>query len=276
MDYSKVKMVVTDMDGTLLNSKSQISDTFFQLYNSLKKFDIRFVAASGRPFDSITNKIGFLKDEITIVSENGAYAKHGEEELLITNLGKNRRADILPALRKLDGVYPVLCGKNFAYLETDYKPFIEVFNEYYVSYKIVEDLTKVENDDFLKIAIYHFDSSESYIYPAVKHFENDMQVKVSGKHWLDLSETNANKGYAIEFLQNKWGISKEETMVFGDFNNDLEMLAKADFSFAMENAHPTVKQTANYQTKSNDDQGVEYILEKLLKSKIEAKNVLSQ
>ncbi len=267
MDLSKVKMVVTDMDGTLLNSKGQISSTFFNLYSELKKFDIEFVAASGRPFDSITNKIGSLKDEITIVSENGAYAKHGGKELLITNLNPGRSDQILPILRGLEGVYPVLCGKNFAYLETNEKRFIEVFNEYYVSYKIVDDLTKVNNDNFLKIAVYHFDSSEKFIYPAVKHLENEMQVKVSGEHWVDLSETNANKGYAIDFLQNKWRITKEETMVFGDFNNDLEMLALAEFSFAMENAHPNVLKAANYMTKSNDDHGVEFVLEQLLEAK---------
>lgn len=268
MDFSKVRMVVIDMDGTLLNSKGQISDTFFNLYSELKKFNIKFVAASGRPYDSIINKIGFLKDEITIVSENGAYAKHKHQELLLTNLAENRRELILPILRKLDGVYPVLCGKNYAYLETREKRFIDVFNEYYVSYKIVDDLSKVNNDDFLKIAVYHFESSEKFIYPAVKHLENEMQVKVSGEHWVDLSEKNANKGYAIDFLQKKWGITKEETMVFGDYNNDIEMLELADFSYAMENAHPNVLKTANYMTKSNDEEGVEIVLEELLKAKI--------
>ena len=53
-------------------------------------------------------------------------------------------------------------------------------------------------------------------------------------------------------------------MVFGDYNNDLEMLAMADFSFAMKNAHPNVLEVANYTTTSNDDFGVERILEKLL------------
>lgn len=267
MDLSKVKMVVTDMDGTLLNSKGHISDDFFNLYSELKKIDIQFVVASGRPYNSITNKIGSLKNEITIVSENGAYAKHKHQELILTSLAKNRRDTILPILRNIDGVYPVLCGKNYAYLETDEKRFIDVFNEYYVSYKIVDDLTKVNNDDFLKIAVYHFESSEKFIYPAVKHLENEMQVKVSGEHWVDLSENNANKGYAIDFLQKKWGISKEETMVFGDYNNDLEMLELAYFSYAMANAHPNVKKIARFKTKSNDEKGVEIVLEELLKAK---------
>lgn len=54
-------------------------------------------------------------------------------------------------------------------------------------------------------------------------------------------------------------------MVFGDYNNDLEMLALSDYGFAMANAHPNVKKVAKYSTLSNDDNGVEHILKMLVK-----------
>ena len=54
-------------------------------------------------------------------------------------------------------------------------------------------------------------------------------------------------------------------MVFGDYNNDLEMLARADYSFAMKNAHPNVIKTANYVTDNNDNFGVEKVLDIMLK-----------
>jgi len=56
-------------------------------------------------------------------------------------------------------------------------------------------------------------------------------------------------------------------MVFGDYNNDLGMLELAEFSFAMKNAHPNVKEIANYETKSNAEEGVEFILDKLISSR---------
>ncbi len=56
-------------------------------------------------------------------------------------------------------------------------------------------------------------------------------------------------------------------MVFGDYNNDLEMLAQAHFSYAMENACEDVKKAARFHTKSNNNNGVEFILDKLIKSK---------
>ena len=127
-----------------------------------------------------------------------------------------------------------------------------------------DDLLSITDDAFLKIAAFHFDSSEDYIYPRVKHLEKDLQVVVSGQNWLDISNSKANKGYALKKLQADLGVSKEHTVVFGDYNNDIEMLELAHYSVAMENAHPNVKKTAKYSTKSNSEQGVEYILNQIL------------
>lgn len=267
MDFSKVKLVVSDMDGTLLNSKSEVSDRFFTIYKQLKKHNIQFIAASGRQYFSIVDRLETIRDEITIVAENGAFAKHGNKELFTSELPFEYIHNCIDTLRRLDNVYIVLCGKNAAYIETKDDNFIEMFKNYYSEYKLVDDLTEITNDTFFKIAAYHFDCSETHIYPAVKHLENDLQVIVSGEHWLDISHINANKGFALNILQQKLGITKEETMVFGDYNNDLKMLALADYSYAMENAHPNVKNVSKFKTKSNNDFGVELVLEQLINSR---------
>ncbi|MBT8302743.1 MAG: HAD-IIB family hydrolase, partial [Maribacter sp.] len=137
---------------------------------------------------------------------------------------------------------------------------------YYASYEIHESLSGI-SDEIVKIAVYHETSAEEIIYPAMKRFNEQIMVKVSGQHWVDLNHSKANKGYALRQVQEHFGILEEETLAFGDYNNDLEMLQNAHYSFAMENAHPQVKTVANYRTESNDNYGVERILEKLLKAK---------
>lgn len=122
-------------------------------------------------------------------------------------------------------------------------------------------------EDIIKIALYHSKDSEKYIYPLFKKFETEYKIKISGKYFLDISDNLANKGHAIEMLQNTYNISCDETLIFGDYNNDIEMLKLATYSFAMENAHENVLKIANYKTKSNDNYGVESILEELIKSK---------
>ena len=91
-----------------------------------------------------------------------------------------------------------------------------------------------------------------------------MLLKISSKNWLDISVENANKGNALKLLQERLNIGKKETMVFGDYHNDIEMMQESDLSFAMENAHKDIKEIAKYTTKSNDNFGVEVILEELV------------
>jgi len=267
MDLSKVKLVVTDMDGTLLNSKDRVNPQFFKLFKQLQELNIHFVAASGRQFSSISNKLDSIKNDISIIAENGAYGKHDDVTFVNTTLSKNKIKSIIQLIRPIKNTNICLCGKDTAYIETKDPKFINMFSEYYVSYNIVEDLTKIDDVEFLKIAVYHSESSEKHLYPIAKPFEENMQIKVSGQHWLDFSESNANKGYALKLLQEKLGVTKAETMAFGDYNNDLEMLKRAHFSYAMQNAHPNVKRVANFETKSNDNAGVEFILEQLIKAK---------
>ncbi|MDH5413670.1 MAG: Cof-type HAD-IIB family hydrolase [Flavobacteriaceae bacterium] len=267
MDLSNIKLVVTDMDGTLLNSNNRVSDKFFELFNALHKRDVHFIAASGRQYASIIDKLDPIKKDITVIAENGGFVLRNDHEILKTQLPETRIQQLIPILRNIKDAHFTLCGKKTAYIETQNDRFVSILEEYYSKFTFVNDLSKVKHDDFFKMAVYHFEGSEQFIYPYVKHLNGDMQVKVSGAHWVDISQPNANKGYALNKVQQQMGISAEETMVFGDYNNDLEMLALGSYSYAMANAHLNVKKAARYLTKSNDEEGVEIILEQLLKAK---------
>jgi len=271
MKLSQVKMVVTDMDGTLLNSKNEVSTQFFELYEGLKSHKVHFVAASGRQHNSIEDKLSSISEEITIVAENGSYIKQGDTELGTTLLSADDVKLLIPVIREAAGLYGVLCGKKSAYIEESDPKFQNILQEYYTKFDVVNDLMELPDDDFFKVAIYHFESSETYIYPVVKHLEDILQIKISGNNWVDIANPKANKGEAVQLLQEKFGISKEETMVFGDYNNDLEMIDQAFFSYAMANAHENVKQAARFQTRSNNESGVEIILQELIKAKNDQK-----
>src|SRR5690606_20782123 len=103
-----------------------------------------------------------------------------------------------------------------------------------------------------------------YIYPTVKQLQDNLKVKVSGAKWVDVSHKNAHKGYALQKVMDQHKIAANQVMVFGDYNNDLEMMQLSNYSFAMANAHPNVKKVAKYETVSNNEFGVERVLEKLI------------
>ncbi len=266
MDLSKVKLIATDMDGTLLNANHQVSKLFFEQFESLKKHGIIFVAASGRPYYSIIEKLNTIKDDIVVIGENGAITIQKDEELLFTPLTVVQLASIISHTSKLEGITPILCAREAAYITKESEWIIDTLKEFYTNIITVDNLNEVKQD-IIKVAIFHPESTEKYIYPKVKALEDEMTVKVSGQQWLDFSHPLANKGHALSQLQKRFNIKPEETLAFGDFNNDIEMLEKAHFSFAMENAHANVKKVANFETKSNLNQGVEYIIDKVIAAK---------
>lgn len=263
MDLSPVRLVVTDMDGTLLNSRHQVSPRFFELFEALKAHSIRFAAASGRQYESIAVKLAPILDHLVIIAENGGLVRHQGRELLSTPLDPVLRDQVLARLEKVPGTHAVLCGKDTAYLKPPTPEFEGKLKEYYGAFEYLDHLQGFPGE-IMKIAVYHFESAERHIYPQVQPFEEQLKVKVSGAHWVDISDPLAHKGHALELLQRQLGIPPAATMVFGDYNNDLEMLARAEFSFAMANAHPNILKSARYRTGSNDEGGVESVLSALL------------
>ena len=265
MDFSQIKLVVSDMDGTLLNSKGEVSNHFFSLFKKLQKKNIHFCAASGRQHNSIISKLAAIEDQIYVIAENGGVVKQGETTLLSQFLNPKKVQEIIPILRTIAGANMVLCCDNSAYIESKDERFINLFQEYYHSFQQVDDVMEIAKTiPVFKIAVYHFDSSEKFIFPVVQDFKNDVLLKISGQHWLDISDEKANKGNALKAVQKLLNVTKQETLVFGDYHNDIEMMQESNFSFAMKNAHEDIKKIAKYSTESNNNFGVEMVLEKLV------------
>ncbi len=256
------------MDGTLLNAKGEVSSRFFELYEQLEKHNVHFVAASGRQYYSIIDKLYKIKDGITVIAENGGIAQRRSEVLLTKSLPIDTVKKLLLKLRKIDDAYVVLCGMKSGYVESQNDEFLSIFSEYYKKYNRVDNLLDhIDQDEFFKIAVYSFKGSEKSTFPHFQEEYADFKVKVSAENWLDIMGSDTNKGGALKHIQDLLGITSNETLVFGDYNNDLEMMKLAQFSYAMENAHPNVLAAATYRTKSNNALGVEHILEQLLEAK---------
>ena len=266
MDFSKVKLIASDMDGTLLNSNHKVSNEFYSLFQQLKELDILFIAASGRPYYSIVEKLKTIKNDIGIIAENGGVTAYKNIASASLALPKNQLIAIDEVVVKTSNVASVYCSKDLAFIKPIKNEILNTITEYYSNYKVISSVNEI-NEEIVKVALYHSESSEHHIYPFVKFLESDLSVLISANHWVDISDQRIDKGNALEEFQKTHNISFEETMVFGDFNNDYEMLKKAKFSVAMGNAHPGIKAISKIITSSNDNQGVEQILKKVIKAK---------
>ncbi len=258
-----VKMIVTDMDGTLLNSQKQLPKNFSEIYSRLQELNIQFVVASGRQYYTLREEFEHIDHDMAFVAENGGFINWKDGVRLLNPIKTSGIEDIIRFIRQIDGANIVLCGKEGAYIERTTPEFMSEVSKYYQRNTVVEDLTKVE-DDILKIAVNDFNNIETTTYDSISKFTNDFQVSTSSKIWLDIMPKGVNKGEAVEFLQKQFGVTPEETMVFGDYLNDYEMLEAASHSYAMANAHTDILQVANYQTKSNDENGVMLAIEEML------------
>lgn len=256
MTSDKVKFIATDMDGTLLDENSELNPAFFDLFEELEQRDIIFAAASGRQYYSLLKTFGPIQDRMMFIAENGTMVMHRGQELYSCTMGIESIGDIIKTARAIKGAHIVLCGKKSAYVETNDSEALEEFAKYYTQCRYVEDLLEVE-DEFIKVAICHFEGAEEHIYPIVNpEFGDNHKVVVSAKIWLDVMNINASKGAAIKHLQSTLGFRFEETMSFGDYFNDIEMLQQSFHSYAVENAHEEVKKYAKFSAPSNRDNGV--------------------
>ena len=254
------------MDGTLLNENHELNSDFYPLFEQMKKRGILFTAASGRQFFNLQNKFAAIKDEMAFIAENGSYVVYKGKDIFVQAMDTGTVRSLILRAREIPGIDIILCGKKSAYLENTAPEFMHHVAMYYDERQVVGNLLDVDDDQFLKIAICDLRGSEKNSLPHFLQFQDSLQVKVSGHIWLDLSHKLANKGTALKMLQKELQITEAETMVFGDYLNDLEMMQQAYFSYAMENAHADIKKASRFMARSNKENGVGLILKELITS----------
>ena len=240
-----IKLIATDMDGTLLNSSNEIQEGFYEVFNELQEKEIIFAAASGRQYYNLLERFKGIEEKMMFIAENGTFVVYKGKELVVNSLDINLARELIKVGRNIKDSYVILCGKKAAYIESSDKRLIEQTEKYYARYEIVSDLTKIE-DDILKVTICDFAGSENNSNKYYDDYRDKAQIAVSGEIWLDIN------------------IKHEETMVFGDYLNDLEMMSSAYHSYAMENAHDDLKKVARFTAKSNDESGVVHAIKAML------------
>ena len=266
MSAPDLRLIAVDMDGTLLDGDGHIPDELWPLLDELDERGIIFAPASGRQLATLRRSFDHARDDVVYIAENGAYVVRGDAEINIDVLDAAFAASVVRRVRSFAGkgfdAGVVVCGKRSAYIERADAPFLAEARKYYARLQVVDDLLEVD-DQILKVAIFDFVAAAATA-PALDDLRATHQVVVSGHHWIDVMNLGVNKGVALRRLQVATGITHEQTAVFGDYLNDLEMMDAAALSFAMANAHPDIAARARFGAPSNLDHGVITTIEKLL------------
>lgn len=259
-----IRLIASDMDGSLLDDNKKIPPEFFEILPRLKQQGVSFIVASGRSYCTLKNNFGAAAEQIGYICDNGAFVVNNDNTA-ISIIPQNLLRSLIGACSELENIQVLLCGVHGTYHKKYTSEFNFEIGSYYVNRRMVEDLAAVE-DDIFKVAICDISNPETHTYPFLKErFDSALSLRVSGKMWMDVTDKGINKGVALEKIQQDMGVTPEETMAFGDFYNDIELLSRANYSFVMKNSNDDMRRYGNFMADSNNNAGViqaikEYVL----------------
>lgn len=250
-----IKLIASDLDGTMLDDGKNLPENFAEVLNGLKDRKIRFAVSSGRSYCSLKKQFCDYVDDLIFICDNGAY---------VCDRGKTVSASVMPAAAvknivrfcTAQGLGLLLCGKKGTWHNARDGGTLEEIRKYYINEQYLEDLSAFD-DEIFKVAVYEAEGIENGAYPKLRERYGDFfNVQLSGERWVDIMNIGITKGHALHDMQNRLGVDYGETMSFGDYLNDIEMLENSYYSFSMENSHSMVKKAANFSTGSNNDNSV--------------------
>jgi hypothetical protein len=287
------KLIAIDLDGTLLNSKGEVSDATKQALKKAMDSGIEIVLASGRTIESIeniANEIGTIR---YIISGNGAAVYDIKEEKVIYSnfLSKSQVLKIATLCEENSIHYNVytekeIIAKNLSYNVLYYhKENLKKPENRRTYINIVPDMIdyikNLENENFLKITVCDedikiFNSIIKKIklldkfdvldveYMSRKKIKCGTEEVLVEYYYTEISNENVNKWTAIEFLMNKLNITLNEVIAIGDNFNDRKMIENSGLGIVMGNSSPFLKICGDLIVTDNDSDGVCEAIEKYI------------
>lgn len=253
-----IKLIASDLDGTLLDENKQLPKEFPQLIEYLDSKNINFTIASGRSYTALTHLFNekYLK-KLNFICDNGAYIVRAGKTESVSIIEKQTVNKITEICKQLENTSPVLCGMKDIYYEKSVKEqFSREINNFYINFNAVDDISAVE-DDIFKISVCDIKNPLKNSFPRLtEYFGDSLTITVSGDCWLDIMNKDINKGSALADIQKMMNVGFDETMAFGDFYNDVPMLEKSYYSFVMENAGEDMKKYGRFIAPPNTENGV--------------------
>jgi len=286
-----IKLIVSDMDGTLFNSNQEISPANLAAIKQAQKNGIRFMIATGRSMETIGPTLKKYDLKCGLILMNGAEIR--DENLNIINT-INIDFNIIPKLTEIlnkQGYIPEymtnkgaqICGskammeKNMGWrmmcLDRSHTLTLEeaielgknsIFQKSLVRNESIEEFLK-KNLEIRKIIVFNPDSDFNTVNrKELQEKFPDLSILSSYPENIEINNKYAQKGYGLLKAIEKMNILKEEVAVFGDGYNDLSMFELFPNCYAPVNAEQGIKEKALEIIPSNNDDGVGKKINELL------------
>lgn len=287
-----IKVIASDMDGTLLNNEHVLSERTIAAIRKAQEAGIRFMVATGRSFEQAMHVLKDTGIECDYIVSSGAEIRNPLQEIIQSgcmNLQDCRM--VYDVLKEYELMYLFgACDMDYCIGSTrdreqelihhilTFNPNMteaevresELFKFFLSKTKVVSDFEELVESgvEIIKIFVASDDLEMLKEINARLEVNPNLAIASSFDNNIEITDVKAQKGIALKSYIESLGYTMDEVMVFGDSMNDYSMLSM-DFgaTIAMENGAEKVKNAAKYVTKSNEEDGVAYCIEELLKNR---------
>lgn len=265
-----IKMVVSDLDGSLLRNDHSISNRNRLAIDRLKEKGIKFVVATGRPDQLMKEYVDSLSLDDDTIMCNGAIIGHP--------LKKNRTIDMILPKDKARKIIEFCKEENIICLIYTQDQIISEMNfraehfmdrnvslpiEYRSNFKIMDHIEDYSDEERInKILVIELNKEKFIRILNEINKLDDIEAQVSQMGFVDINPCGSTKGKALEIVASKYGIELKDVVAFGDQDNDITMLELAGIGVAMGNASEKAKSVADQITLSNENDGFAEWLER--------------
>lgn len=268
---NNIKLIVSDIDGTILNEKCECSEKLRETFKKVQNLGIKIVLATGRMFmgaDPVREDLGF---DTPVICYQGAMVRKGND-ILYQNAVDNSLAREIIKISREKKFHLNLYNNDTLIVEDDNKKYMEDYTKgRFTTYKTVKSFDEVTLNNVSKLLCITYNEDEiiSLQKELSKKFEGKLAIVRSHKYYLEFTDIKATKGNALNFLKDLWNIKKEEVFASGDQDNDYDMLQNAGVKIAMGNASDKLKSIADYICPTVHNDGLCDAIEKyVLKDRI--------
>ncbi|ANZ34131.1 Cof-type HAD-IIB family hydrolase [Staphylococcus carnosus] len=283
-----IKLIATDMDGTLLNAGHEVSEENIQAIKAAQDQGITVVIATGRAFYEASSPIEPTGLKVPYICLNGAEVRDESFDIMHTSsLNREMIEQITNILNSEDVYYQVYT--NFGIYTEDPQKDLDIYIDIaehagqkadvekirnHIQHRIDQGTLKVVDnyDDItgrrgeIVMKILAYDADVEKIERVSKQLEqhSNLAISSSARGNIEITNAYAQKGIALEEITNQLGIDMKDVMAIGDNMNDVSMLERVGYPVAMENAIPEVKEYAKEITDTNEHSGVGKAINKML------------
>lgn len=244
-EITMIKMIITDVDDTVVpEGCSVIRPEYYDIIRECRERGILFGVASGRQKPCVKRLFQPVLDEIFIIADNGTDI-WTQEYKTSTKFREEDYQELVRELHELGGDYAIMaCKPDIGYIENGNEEYYAHMLTYPYELEYVEDAAVLK--DICKISLWRKEGIEPEVAQKLQERWSDkMEACLAGALFFDFTDKGCNKGKALSIIQEHYGIKPEETAAFGNADNDISMLLRAKYSYAVGNASDNLKAAAS-------------------------------